>query len=504
MFDQILQKAGYDGFLGTFGTYTCFLPTNDAVKEYLKSINKSTVADVDAVTLQGLVKLSLIRDTIATQQFTDGKMRSPTLDGQYLITGAANSNGVSSITVNKQANLLVGNVRLGNGIVHVIDHVLIPASLTIAKMVEQDPQYSIFSQILKETGYYDTLNVDASAAIDTNRKFFTLIAQTDSVFHAAGFADYAAVKAKYSTKGDPKNPADSLNLFAAYRIIPELAYLADIISAQSHGTLAPQEVVTDQLIDQTILLNNDTFNGIPEPGQPIDRAKSDFTATNGVLHSVLQNFKIKVRFPAPVYFDLGDQPEIRKLPSIFRKPAKNNVFQLGQLQNVTWNAGTVTYTSDAATSANFYYWDDHMDLSSLRTASGQMNYIDFLTPTIIKGQYKVWLDWRKSSGGANVQVLFDGVALQNIVNFTEYAPGGTETEILAQGYKRYGQSTTSGNNVGRLAGIVNVTTTDRHHIKLVAIGNSSGSVTFDMIEFRPVTMDQLYPKFARNGTLIFQ
>lgn len=371
-------------------------------------------------------------------------------------------------------------------------------------MVEQNPQYSIFSQILKETGYYDTLNVDASAAIDTNRKFFTLIAQTDSVFNAAGFANYAAVKAQYSTKGDPKNPADSLHLFAAYRIIPELSYLADITGAQSHGTLAPQEVITDQLVDQTILLNNDTFNGILEPGQPLDRAKSDFTATNGVLHSVSQNFKIKVRFPAPVYFDLGDQPETRKLTSIFRKAGKSNVFQVGQLQNVTWNAGTVTYTCEPSTTKNFYYWDDHMDLSALRTASGSLNYVDYLTPTIIKGRYKVWVDWRASSGGTGIQVLFDGQPLQNIINFKENAPAGTETEILAQGYKRYGESTTAGSNCGRLVGIVDVPTTDRHHIKFVAITNFGGVITMDMVEFRPVAMDQLYPKFGRDGRLIFQ
>lgn len=504
LFDQILIKTGYDGFLNTYGTYTCFVPTNAGVTTYLKSINKTTVADVDVNVLKGLVKLCLINDTIATQQFTDGKMRTASLSGQYLITGAASVNGVSLTTINKQANLVTGNVRLGNGIVHIIDNVLVPASLTLAKMVENDTRYSIFTQVLKATGFYDTLNVDAASATNPNRKFFTLIAQTDSVFNAAGFANYAAVAAKYSTKGNPKDHTDSLYLFAAYRIIPELDYLADIISASSHTTLAPLEVITDQLVGTTILLNNDTFNGVLEPGQPLDRPKSDNSATNGVLHSVTKNFKIKVRSPAPVYFDLGDQPETRKLTSIFRKAGKNNVFSLGQLANVTWNAGTVTYTVEASTTANFYYWDDHMDLSALRTAAGTMNYVDYTTPTIIKGRYKVWVDWRSSSGGVNIQAQFDGAALVNIINFQEnLASANSDALLLSQGYKRYSEAPATNNKmVSKLVGIVDVPTTDRHHIKFVAIGNTSGAVTMDMVEFRPIDMDQNYPQFKRDGTLI--
>jgi len=509
MFEQILDKAGYSGFLNTYGTYTCFAPTNDGVKAYLKSVNKSTVADLDVNTAKNIVRISLVQDTIATQYFTDGKMRTATMYGQYLITGASNVNGVTSITVNKQANIIKPNIRVGNGIIHEVDNVLLPASLTLAKMVEQNPKYSIFSQALKATGYYDTLNVDASASTNPNRKFFTLIAQTDSVFNAAGINSYNDLVTKYSTKGNPKDPADSLHLFVAYRILPELDYLADILSSPSHLTLAPTEVITDQLQGTTILLNNDTFNGVLEPGVPLIRTQSDNSATNGVLHSVQTNFKIKVRKPAPVYFDLGDQPEIRKMTSIFRKAGKSVVFTAGQLADVTWNSDIVTYTVVASTDANFYWHDDLLTFNSLRTAAGTMNWIDFTTPTIIKGRYKVWVDFRSSSGGGNIQVQFDGQALPNLVNFPDNLPSTTDSGpvLESKGYKRYAtaQWTTAPTNnkmVGRLAGVIDVPTTDRHHLKFVAIGNTRGAVTIDLVEFRPVDMDQEKPTFSRDGSIV--
>ncbi|QJD95248.1 fasciclin domain-containing protein [Mucilaginibacter robiniae] len=509
MFQQILDKAGYSGFLNAYGTYTCFAPTNDGVKAYLKAAGKSSVADIDVNTAKNMVKIALIQDTISTQMFTDGKLRTATMYGQYLITGATFVNGVASTTVNKQANIVQSNIRVGNGIIHAIDNVLLPASLTLAKMVEQNPKYAIFTQALKSTGFYDTLNVDASANTNINRKYVTLIAQTDSVFNAAGIGSYNDLVKKYSTTGNPKNPSDSLYLFVAYRILPELNYLADIISAQSHITLAPQEVITDQLSGTTILLNNDTFNGVLEPGVALDRAMSDNSATNGVLHSVKSNFRIKVRKPSPVYFDLGDQPEIRKLTSVFRKAGKSVQFTAGQLADVTWNADVITYTAVASTDANFYYWDDLLTFNSLRTAATTMNYIDFKTPTLIKGRYKVWVDFRSSAGGSNIQVQFDGQPLPNIVNFPDNLPSTTDSGpvLESKGYKRYataqvnGTAPTNNKMVGRLAGVIDVTSTDRHHIKFVAIGNTKGAVTIDMVEFRPIDMDQEKPTFGRDGTI---
>ena len=88
------------------------------------------------------------------------------------------------------------------------------------------------------------------------------MAQTNDVFKAAGFNTLDDLKAKYSHLHDPKNPADSLNLFISYRILPRLQYLADLAVTQSVETKAPLEVISVKLKTGNILLNEETFNGV--------------------------------------------------------------------------------------------------------------------------------------------------------------------------------------------------------------------------------------------------
>jgi uncharacterized surface protein with fasciclin (FAS1) repeats len=517
LFDQILEKSGYSGFLGAYGAYTLFAPTDDGVKTYLKTAGKASVADLDANTCKDIIKLHLIQDTISTIQFTDGKLQSITMYGQYLITGVANVSGTSKTVINRQANLLTGNIRLGNGIVHSIDNVLTPATLTIAQMVEQNPKYSIFTQALKATGYYDTLNVPANSSTNASRKFFTLFAETDSTFNAAGFSNYAALVKKYSTKGNPKDPADSLHLFVAYHTIPDIKYLADVITTPSLATLAPQEVITSSLNGTTLLLNETTFNGILEPGVPVNRSYSDNSTTNGVLHAVNTNFTIKVRAPTALYWDVADQPELRKITTVFRKNGTNTVINYGQLANVTWDrtASTISYFCDATTSANYHIYYDYLVFGLQFGNAAVINWIEFTSPLLVKGQYKVWICYRVGVQGQYVQVSVDGSPLSRIVNMINsstsggYLPDVTQNDdvLSAQGFKRYAAQapTTNNTQVAQLAGTVNITSTDRHKLRLTAIkasGSGASGISLDMIQFIPVTQDQVYPKFNRDGTQV--
>src|SRR5476651_2565923 len=204
LFDQVLQRTGFDGFLGAYGSYTIFVPSNSAITLYLKNRNAASVSDVNVDTLKDLVRYHVIlNDTISTLYFVDGKLRSPTFLGQYLTSSVANINGESSYQINKQALVTQSNIYLGNGVMHVIDHVLRPATLTLAQTIAANPKYSIFTQALKATGFYDTLNVSANLNPNKLRNYFTVFAQTDSDYAANGIANYTALAKKYGTTTNP-------------------------------------------------------------------------------------------------------------------------------------------------------------------------------------------------------------------------------------------------------------------------------------------------------------
>jgi len=510
-FVKILELTGNASYLNAYGAYTLFAPNNDAIKIYLKDKGKTSVDQIDLAELKNLVRFHLLSDTIRSNTFTDGKLPSLTMFGQYLITGAKNVNGKTSIVVNRQANILQSDITLGNGIIHVIDKVLLPAKFSIAQLIENNPKYSIFNAALKATGLYDTLNILPANNPDMRRKFLTVLAESDSVLKIAGFNSYAALKARYCTTGDPKNTTDSLHLFMAYHILFDAKYLADIASSQSQTTLAPLEIVTSSLVGTTILINDVTFLGIHEPGAALDRAASDNSATNGVLNSLLQHYVLKIRKPVRVDWDVADQPEIRKLTAIFRKSTTTVAWTKtagNPFVDIDWQDGAMafgpTYSwSSASTITRYMLYSDMLMLPT--GGPNRVLWWEFRTPLIVRGKYKVWIGYRnqKQSGSSlNVnQVLVDGVALPKLLEFTVARPVGTDAELEAQGWKQYSENADP--IIGaRLLGVIDIKTTDRHIFRIQNITGTQNNNNLDLVQFIPINDDQIYPRFKPDGTLI--
>ena len=527
LFDQILQATGYDGFLQAYGEYTIFVPNNNAVTLYMKSKGKTAISQFNIDSLKNLVRYHVIQnDTINTTYFIDGKLRTPTMFSQYLTSGVINVNGTSSYIINGQALILQSNISLGNGVMHVIDHVLQPATSTIAQLIDLNAKYTIFDQALKATGFYDTLNVPANVATNPNRAYFTVFAEPDSVYQSIGIPNFAALQLKYSTPGSNPlhNPADGLYDYVAYHILAENSYLSDIVSKPSHVSISPgQDVISDVLQGLTIQLDYDLINGVQYPGASVDRPHSNIPSTNGVLHSLLGDIYIKIFPPTEVDWDLADQPEFRKQTSIFRVAGKSSVGLNSPMTNITFSdpAGTVTYDCQPTGNGTYYWWNDVITMHNFRNTigTGSIASITFTTPIIIKGKYKVWVTWTHTSENSGIQWFFDGAPLQNVCPLIQtFNLGQSQTALIsasgpvleAAGWKRYTEapvSTTSNNfyNVVDLfyAGIVNVPTTDHHFFRYQAIGAANANATaIDMVQFLPATQNQEEPRyFRRDGSI---
>jgi len=517
LFDQILKKTGYDGFLQAYGAYTVFVPNNDAVTLYMKAKGKASVNDFNVDSLKNFVRYHVIQnDTISTTNFIDGKVRTPTMLHQYVTTGVVNVNGVSSYIVNAQALILQSNISCGNGIIHVIDHVLQPATLTIGQLLANNPKYSIFTQALVNTGFIDTLNTVPDPT-GLNPRYFTVFAESDSVYNSVGISSYQALFTRYSTAGSNPlhNVNDGLYNYMAYHILAENSYLTDILSKASHISISPgQDVVSDVLQNQTIQLDYDNVNGVQYPGASVDRPHSNVPATNGVLHSLLGDIYIKIFPPTRVDWDLADQPEFRKQTSIFRVAGKTSVALPSPMTNVVWSAGgTLSYACQASNNGTYFWWNDILNISNLRSSGANVDDISFTTPIIIKGKYKVWLNYQRSSNTTGAQFYVDGTMLQNIIpafNTIYGTPNDPGPVLEAKGIKRYTEApyATASNAVysntfGFYLGIVTITTTDHHIFRAVGIGGTQSAVaTWDMVQFIPADQDQESPRyFRRDGTV---
>jgi hypothetical protein len=220
---------------------------------------------------------------------------------------------------------------------------------------------------------------------------------------------------------------------------------------------------------------------------------------------VNKNFFIKKRLPAPVYFDLADQPEFRKLTAIFRKHLGLSASLLqSQMSDVNWvGENPITYIDGKAGSSTGGGW--HGDLLEIfRFRTGYIQDVVFKTPVIIKGKYKVWVNYRAQGAKVPlVKVYFNDVAFPRLVNFLEYpssvASQPDERVLESLGYKRP-MSPHDTNINSRLVGVIDVPTTGRHTIKFESLTTGTGAQTWiDVVEFRPIEMDQIFPKLQKGG-----
>jgi len=513
LFKQILDRTGNSSFLNAYGAYTCFAPSNSGVKTYLQRIGAATVDAADLNTLKDMVKLHLLGDTVYTGSFTDGKLPVITMYGQFLVTAVKNDGGVSSYIVNRQASVSKSNIRVGNGVIHVIDNVLLPATKTIAKQLEEKPEFSIFVQALQATGYFTLLN---AVNPDTSLRWYTVFAESNQALADSGINSYNALKAKYSQTGNPLLEHDSLNMYVAYHITKNIKFLGDIISVSVHTTLLPQEVVSVKLINQEVVLNQDVFNGVLEIGITLDRPKSDNAASNGVWHFTKAHFMVKYRKPTALYWDVSAFEEIMKLPANYKrankdftrlteadKPIKDHYWGWGSLASTNF----LQYQYSTSSSVTNFSVNNDVNMLPMGLPSRPV-WWEMKTPPVIKGRYKVWIcySWQKQSASSNMlcQVEVNGTLMQRTINFTEARPIGTDAELEAIGWKRYIENAGTGTRqAARQVGVIEFTTTQQQIIRITPLTGTQNNNNLDMIHFIPVDENQILPRFRPDGTMIY-
>jgi uncharacterized surface protein with fasciclin (FAS1) repeats len=509
LWKQILDRTETSNFLNAFGAYTAFAPTNTGVTAWLAANSIPNVDAADVNLLNEIVKFHLLNDTLSSSNFKDGKLSTPTMHGQFLITGARNEGAGSSYLINRQALVVQSNIKVGNGYIHVIDHVLEPAKQTIARQLEANAEYSIFVQALKATGYFDVLN---TVETDSSKKWKTVMAESNQALADSGITSFAQLKSRFSATS-VTDTVDHLRLYVAYHIVNGIQFLGDIVNAPSYLTLQPQEVISIKLINNEVVLNEDVFNGIQEKGVQLLRNKSDYAATNGVWHTVNSHFSAKVRLPTPVYWDLCMFPEIMKQPAFYKK----SWFQFDKasqedrpIQDIDWHFAAadrwIKYEYGTTGSVtNYAYNNDVLTIPmGAPSNNNRAQWMEFRTPPIIKGRYRVWICYRNRSGSgtlSGINVLIDGELMQRPVNLTLGYPGGSDEELESLGWKKY---TLGGSFAGRSVGVVDIKTTERHKLRLECISGSGNAAHIDMVHFIPVDEIQYLPRFAPDGSKVWQ
>ena len=185
-FAAIVEKAGQMDLLSTYGTYTCFAPTNAAVKEYLKSIGLTSIDQLSKEDCDTLTRTALIDKMYFTTELgeeldqaggesdeeTDSETKtaflaSTNLLGRYLtiepvtITvkqeqydGTIKEVEATTYRINKTGLIIyeLANDSVENGVVHPVDGLVASSSETLPVLLKNDPNISIFNTCVEMTG----------------------------------------------------------------------------------------------------------------------------------------------------------------------------------------------------------------------------------------------------------------------------------------------------------------------------------------------------------------
>lgn len=256
--------------LSTYGSYTCFAPTNEAVEKFVESMYHKYAESVEMHQQDPSIPIintgikspdvSLISDSMATEiaknhiiemgyrtiDVNEGSFPQATMNRRSTqITWPKNDDGPVYALLNNSARIIEQDIKTENGYIQVIDSVLNPSNKLLHDLVASQASFSIFSEAIKATKLdtllskyeidpdYDGMQFGLkfeteggqSPYPEEKHQKYTLLIETDDLFEENGITnldDLIKFAEKwYGTEeqDDPTNPKNALYKFVAYHII---------------------------------------------------------------------------------------------------------------------------------------------------------------------------------------------------------------------------------------------------------------------------------------------
>ena len=244
-----LAKADLVTNLQTDGPFTVFAPTDEAFTDAGIDLD-SYVTEEEIGVLTDILLYHVVSGAVESSYLTDGMVVSALNEDDLSFT--VNSDGVM---VNR-ANVTTADVMASNGVIHIIDKVLIPPQdlVDITSIAASTGIHTSLVEALGKANLVSTLQGDGP---------FTVFAPTDDAFTAAGID------------------------LSAFNTDDEIAELADILTYHVVSGSVMSSDLTNGMTTQA--LNSDSLTFTVGDGVMVNGAnviQADVIASNGVVHVI--------------------------------------------------------------------------------------------------------------------------------------------------------------------------------------------------------------------------
>jgi transforming growth factor-beta-induced protein len=243
-----LELTKLDATVSGDGPFTVFAPTDGAFDALPDDVLEDLFANPDElanILLYHVVPGALFaEDVVAADELTTALGPSITVQGEAL-------------TLNENVNLIITDIAASNGVIHVIDAVLLPppppAPKNIVEIAKSDDRFETLVAALKLTKLDAVLEGDGP---------FTVFAPTDDAF------DALPEELLHELLDNPDALADIL----LYHVVPGALFAEDVVAADELATaLGPSITVQGEAL---------TLN------ENVNLIITDIVASNGVIHVI--------------------------------------------------------------------------------------------------------------------------------------------------------------------------------------------------------------------------
>ena len=235
------------------GPFTVFAPTDAAFEALMAALGVSVEDLLEYPELTNVLLGHVVAGQALAADLSDGQQITTLLDADVVVSITADG-----VFIN-QAQVIVADVTAGNGVVHVIDAVLLPPtppSNTVVDIIVNSDDHTLLEAAVIEAGLVEALSGEGP---------FTVFAPND--------AAVVALTEALGITAEELLALPNLGEILQYHVVGASAYAADLSDGQMITTLLGEDV-TVSITAEGVMINNAMV------------IVADIAADNGVVHVI--------------------------------------------------------------------------------------------------------------------------------------------------------------------------------------------------------------------------
>lgn len=257
-----VQAAGLAETLSSEGPFTVFAPTDDAFAALPEGTLDNLLLPENKQQLTDILLYHVVPGKVMASEVAglDGKMADTALEGKQIAIKV----DMGSVYLNETTKVVITDIEASNGVIHVIDSVLLPSAeeatmenMDIVDTAINDGRFTTLVAAVQAADLVDTLKGDGP---------YTVFAPTDDAFAALpeGTLDTLLL---------PENKQQLTDILL-YHVVPGKVMASDVVGLTSAPTVLGKDA-TIKVEDGKVFLND-----------KVEVIITDIETSNGVIHVI--------------------------------------------------------------------------------------------------------------------------------------------------------------------------------------------------------------------------